>query len=187
MGRVEKGYNGTSTVSRFQPQNFTNVKVVTFDFKTLQPRVQTLASVPYLKDLKKPDLDQVRAGTMVGDGLDPTRDLLGVQQADQALVNIPHLKATIYPFARLAAYEGTVPPYLTGGGLGGYLALFTPDFYPLKTIYRLRFNGWKPYLEKTYYIRKEVPALSGAIHRDRLTFSEQIMDRVVKTPENPEK
>lgn len=187
MGRVEKGYNGTSTVSRFQPQNFTNVKVVTFDFKTLQPRVQTLASVPYLKDLKKPDLDQVRAGTMVGDGLDPTRDLLGVQQADQALVNIPHLKATIYPFARLAAYEGTVPPYLTGGGLGGYLALFTPDFYPLKTIYRLRFNGWKPYLEKTYYIRKEVPALSGAIHRDRLTFSEQIMDRVVKTPEKPEK
>ena len=187
MGRVEKGYNGTSTISRFQPQNFTNVKVVTFDFKTLLPRVQTLNSVPYLKDLKKPDLDQVRAGTMVGDGLDPTRDLLDVRQADQALVNIPHLKATIYPLARLGAYEGTVPPYLTGGGLGGYLALFTPDFYPLKTVYRLRFNGWKPYFEKEYYIRKEVPALSGAIHRDRLTFSEQVQDRVAKPTKKPEK
>ncbi len=187
MGRVDKNYDGTSTVSRFEPQNFTNVKVVTFDLKTLQPRVQTLQSVPYLKDLKKPDVDQVRAGTMVGDGLDPTRDLLDVRQADKALLNIPHLKATIYPFARLGAYEGTVPPYLTGGGLGGYLALFTPDFYPLKTVYRLRFNGWKPYLEKAYYVRKEVPALSGAIHRDRLTFSEQVQERVVKPAEKTEK
>lgn len=187
MGRVDKNYNGTSTVSRFVPQNFTNVKVVTFDLKTLQPRVQILQSVPYLKDLKKPDVDQVRAGTMVGDGLDPTRDLLDVRQADKALLNIPHLKATIYPFARLGAYEGTVPPYLTGGGLGGYLALFTPDFYPLKTVYRLRFNGWKPYLEKAYYVRKEVPALSGAIHRDRLTFSEQVQERVVKPAEKTEK
>lgn len=187
MGRVEKNYDGTSTVSRFEPQNFTNVKVVTFDLKTLQPRVQTLKSVPYLKDLKKPDVDQVRAGTMVGDGLDPTRDLLDVRQADKALLTIPHLKATIYPFARLGAYTGVVPDYLTGGGLGGYLALFTPDFYPLKTVYRLRFNGWKPYLEKAYYVRKEVPALSGAIHRDRLTFSEQVQDRVVKPAEKTEK
>ena len=115
---------------------------------------------------------------MVSDGLDPTRDLIGVQQAEAALTKIPHLKATIYPHARLVGYEGTRPAYLNGGGLGGYLALFTPPFYPIKTVYRLRFKGMKPYVEKEYFIRKEVPALAGLIHRARLTFTQQVRDRV---------
>jgi len=84
-GPVRAGYDGTSTVNRFEPVEFQNVPVVAFDFETMAPRVMTLASVPYVKDLKKPDLDQLRAGTMVGDGLDPTRDLLSVQRADGAL------------------------------------------------------------------------------------------------------
>ena len=177
-GRVREGYDGTSTVSRFEPVDFQHVKAVTFDVETLQPQVVTLNSVPYLKDLKSPDLDQVRAGTMVSDGLDPTRDLIGVQQAEAALTKIPHLKATIYPHARLVGYAGPRPAYLNGGGLGGYLALFTPPFYPIKTVYRLRFKGMKPYVEKEYFIRKEVPALAGLIHRDRLTFTQQVKDRV---------
>lgn len=182
MGQVKPGYDGTSTVSRFEPMSFSNVRVVTFDLETLAPRVLTLKSVPYLKDLKAPDLDQVRAGTMVGDGLDPTRDLLSVRQAEAALTKVPHLKATLYPHSRLVGYT-EMPEYLNGGGLGGYLALFTPDFYPLKTIYRLRFNGWRPYLKPHYFIRKEVPALAGPIHRDRLTFTEQVQDRAVDAPQ----
>lgn len=158
------------------------MRVVTFDLETLAPRVLTLKSVPYLKDLKAPDLDQVRAGTMVGDGLDPTRDLLSVRQAEAALTKVPHLKATLYPHSRLVGYT-EMPEYLNGGGLGGYLALFTPDFYPLKTIYRLRFDGWRPYLKPHYFIRKEVPALAGPIHRDRLTFTEQVQDRAVDAPQ----
>lgn len=181
MGQVKPGYDGTSTVSRFEPVVFPNVRVVTFDLQTLAPRVMTLKTVPYLKDLKEPDLDQVRAGTMVGDGLDPTRDLLRVRQAEVALGKMPHLKATLYPHSRLAGQAK--PEYLDGGGLGGYLALFTPDFYPIKTIYRLRFNGWKPYLKPHYFIRKEVPALAGPIHRDRLTFTEQVQDRAVDAPQ----
>lgn len=183
MGQVKPGYDGTSTVSRFDPVSFPHVRVVTFDLETLAPRVLTLKSVPYLKDLKEPDLDQVRAGTMVGDGLDPTRDLLRVRQAEAALTKMPHLKATLYPHSRLVGYT-EMPAYLNGGGLGGYLALFTPDFYPLKTIYRLRFDGWKPYLKPHYFIRKEVPALAGPIHRDRLTFTEQVQDRAVDAPQS---
>ena len=179
MGRVREGYDGTSTVNRFDLVRFFNVPVVTFDFPSLKPRVLKLKSVPYLKDLKEPNLDQVRAGTMVGDGLDPTRDLLGVRQAEAALPKVPHLKATLYPRARLKGYEQDKPEYLDGGGLAGYLTLFTPDFYPIKKIYRLRFKGWKPYFKVQYYIRKEVPALAGLIHRDRLTFTEQVADRIV--------
>lgn len=177
-GRVREGYDGTSTIHRFTPVNFEHVRAVTFNVENLQPQVVTLNSVPYLKDLKAPDLDQVRAGTMVSDGLDPTRDLIGVRQAEAALTKIPHLKATIYPHARLIGYKGERPAYLNGGGLAGYLALFTPDFYPVKTVYRLRFKGMKPYLEKEYFIRKEVPALAGLVHRDRLTFTQQLQDRV---------
>ncbi len=184
-GRVREGYDGTSVMNRFEPVDFDHVKAVTFDVKTLAPEVVTLKSVPYLKDLKDPDLDQVRAGTMVSDGLDPTRDLIGVQQAEAALNKIPHLKATIYPHARLAGYESTRPAYLDGGGLGGYLALFTPPFYPIKTVYRLRFKGMKPYVEKEYFIRKEVSALAGLVHRDRLTFTQQVEERIEKKEAAP--
>lgn len=178
-GPVRAGYDGTSTVHRFEPVNFERVNVVAFDFETMSPRVMTLASVPYVKDIKKPNVDQLRAGTMVGDGLDPTRDLLGVQQAEASLHKIPHLKATIYPRARLAGWE-TLPPFLDGGGLGAYLALFTPDFYPLKKINRWRWVNGKLTFVPEYFVRKEVPALAGAIHRDHLTFTGQIEDRVVK-------
>lgn len=176
-GPVRAGYDGTSTVNRFEPVEFQNVPVVAFDFETMTPRVMTLATVPYVKDLKKPDLDQLRAGTMVGDGLDPTRDLLSVQRADRALHFIPHLKATIYPRARLAGRE--LPPYLDGGGLGAYLALFTPDFFPLKKINRWRWVDGKLVFVPEYFVRKEVPALAGAIHRNHITFTGQIEDRAV--------
>ena len=185
MGRVQPGYDGTSTVSRFDLIRFFKVPVVTFDFGTLKPHIITLESVPYLKDLKEPDLDQVRASTMVGDGLDPTRDLLGVREAEAALVKIPHLKATLYPRARLEGYDKAKPKYLDGGGLAGYLTLFTPDFYPVKKVRRLRFNGLKPYIETQYFIRREVAALAGLIHRDRLTFTEQVQDRIVPDKASP--
>ena len=185
MGRVKEGYDGTSTVARFDLKRFYDVPVITFDWNTLKPQVLKLKSVPYLKDLKEPDLDQVRAGTMVSDGLDPTRDLLSVSQAEAALVKLPHIKATLYPRARLKGYEVEKPEYLDGGGLAGYLTLFTPDFYPLKKLYRLRFKGWKPYFEPVYFVRKEVPAIAGLIHRDRLTFSQQVQDRVVKEDPAP--
>lgn len=177
-GPVRAGYDGTSTVHRFVPVEFQNVPVVAFDFETMSPRVMTLASVPYVQDLKKPDLDQLRAGTMVGDGLDPTRDLLGVQQAEASLRFIPHLKATIYPRARLAGWND-LPAFLDGGGLGAYLALFTPDFFPLKKVNRWRWVNGKLTLVPEYFVRKEVPALAGAIHRDHLTFTGQIEDRAV--------
>lgn len=177
-GPVRAGYDGTSTVNRFEPVEFQNVPVVAFDFETMAPRVMTLATVPYVKDLKKPDLDQLRAGTMVGDGLDPTRDLLSVQRADGALRFIPHLKATIYPRARLVGYEH-LPPYLDGGGLGAYLALFTPDFFPLKKVNRWRWVDGKLVFVPEYFVRKEVPALAGAIHRNHITFTGQIEDRAV--------
>lgn len=177
-GSVRPGYDGTSTVSRFEPVEFKNVPVVAFDVSTMAPRVMTLVSVPYVKDLKKPDLDQLRAGTMVGDGLDPTRDLLSVGRAERALHFIPHLKATIYPRARLAGRE-KLPPFLDGGGLGAYLALFTPDFFPLKKINRWRWIGGKLVFVPEYFVRKEVPALAGAIHRDHITFTGQIEDRAV--------
>lgn len=178
-GPVRAGYDGTSTVNRFEPVEFTNVPVVAFDFETMAPRVMTLATVPYVKDLKKPDLDQLRAGTMVGDGLDMTRDLLSVGRADEALRYIPHLKATIYPRARLAGREN-LPAFLDGGGLGAYLALFTPDFFPLKKINRWRWIGGKLVLVPEYFVRKEIPTLAGAIHRNHITFTGQIEDRVVE-------
>lgn len=177
-GPVRAGYDGTSTVNRFEPVEFENVPVVAFDFETMAPRVMTLATVPYVKDLKKPDLDQLRAGTMVGDGLDMTRDLLSVERADAALHYIPHLKATIYPRARLAGRE-YLPQFLDGGGLGAYLALFTPDFFPLKKINRWRWIDGKLVLVPEYFVRKEIPALSGAIHRNHITFTGQIEDRAV--------
>lgn len=177
-GPVRAGYDGTSTVNRFEPVEFTNVPVVAFDFETMSPRVVTLATVPYVKDIKKPNLDQLRAGTMVGDGLDPTRDLLSVERAEQALRFIPHLKATIYPHARLAGRE-YLPQFLDGGGLGAYLALFTPDFFPIKKINRLRWIGGKLVLVPEYFVRKEIPALAGAIHRNHITFTGQIEDRIV--------
>ncbi len=178
-GPVRAGYDGTSTVDRFEPVVFDNVPVVAFDFETMSPRVLTLATVPYVKDLKKPDLDQLRASTMVGDGLDPTRDLLSVQQAEASLRYIPHLKATIYPRARLAG-RGTLPAFLDGGGLGAYLALFTPDFFPLKKVNRWRWVDGKLRLVPEYFVRKEVPALAGSIHRNHLTFTGQIEDRAVE-------
>lgn len=182
MGKLPAGYDGTSTMSRFTPVEFKNVPVVGFDFATLTPRVMTLNSVPYLKDLKTPNINKLRASIMVRDGLDVTRDLLSVQQADEALFKIPHLKATIYPHSRLKAYEGTVPPFMNGGGLAGYLALFTPDFYPLKKVLRLRFveGHWRWVPE--YFVRKEVPALAGLVHRDYLTFTYMLFGR--STPDS---
>lgn len=178
MGKVERNYDGTSVVNRFEPVEFSNVPVVAIDYETMTPRVMTLATVPYVKDLKKPDLEMLRAGTMVGDGLDPTRDLLDVRRAEAVLQYIPHLKATIYPQARLAGREN-LPAFLNGGGLGAYLALFTPDFFPLKKIMRWRWVNGKLTRVPEYFVRKEVPALAGSIHRDHLTFTGQIEDRAV--------
>ena len=174
-GPVPAGYDGTSTVHRFEPVTFHKVEVVTFDFETLQPRVVEIGTIPYLKDLKSPDLDQIRASTMVGDGLDPTRDLLSVKKAEAVLRNIPHLKATLYPHPRLM--EGQEVPFLTGGGLGGYLALFTPPFYPLKKIVRLRWKDGKLQFVPEYFVRKEILTLAGFIHRDHLTFTHQVKGR----------
>lgn len=177
MGRVREGYDGTSTVDRFTPVVFDGVRVVTFDIETLQPRVVTLDKVSYVKDLKTPDIDRVRASSMVGDGLDASRDVLTVQRAERALHNIPHLRATIYPQSRVKGYERV--PYMKGGGLAAYLALFTPDFYPIKTIHLLQKVGDKWEWVPTHFVRKEVLALAGAVHRDRLTFTPQVQDRIV--------
>lgn len=176
-GRVPAGYDGTSIVERFEPVVFDGVRVVTFDMLTLQPRVVTLDKVSYVKDLKEPDIDRVRASSMVGDGLDASRDVLTVQRAERALHNIPHLRATIYPQERVKGYEEV--PYMKGGGLAAYLALFTPDFYPIKTIHLLQKVDGKWQWVPTHFIRKEVLALAGAVHRDHLTFTEQVEDRIV--------
>lgn len=171
------GYDGTSMIDRFNAVVDENVRAVVFDFKTLSPRVVTMKTVPHVKDLKPVDVDLVRAGTMIGDRLDITSDLVRVQKANEALRHIPNLRATIYPQSRLPGE--VLPEGLNGGGIGAYLTLFTRDFYPLKKVYRLRFNSMIPKLETQYYVRKEVSALAGAIHRDRLTFFEQVADRVV--------
>ena len=176
-GRVPQGYDGTSTVNRFEPVVFDGVRVVTFDMLTLQPRVVTLDKVSYVKDLKQPDIDRVRASSMVGDGLDASRDVLTVERAERALHNIPHLRATIYPQERVKGYENV--PYMKGGGLAAYLALFTPDFYPIKTVRLLQKVDGKWQWVPTYFVRKEVLALAGAVHRDHLTFTEQVEDRII--------
>ena len=177
MGPVRAGYDGTSEVARFEPVVFDNVKVVTFDMETLQPRVVTLDKVSYVKDLKKPDIDRVRASSMVGDGLDISRDALTVERAEKALHDIPHLRATIYPQSRVS-YADKVP-YMKGGGLAAYLALFTPDFYPIKTIHMLKKVDGKWQWVPTYFIRKEVLTHAGFIHRDHITFTEQVQERIV--------
>lgn len=178
MGGVSSGYDGTCLVNRFEAIEYENVDVVTFDVATLKPQIVTLKKVAYLKDIKKPDMDQLRASSMVGDGLDMTRDLLRVEKAEAALVNLPHLRATIHPHNRLPQKD--LPPYLQGGGLSGYLALFTPDFYPIKKISRLKNVDGRLQFVTEYYIRKEVATLSGLIHRDHLTFTDQVQDRIVK-------
>jgi len=178
MGPVREGYDGTSTVDRFDPQVFNEVEVVVFDVQTLQPQVVKLDKVSYLKDLKKPDINKVRASTMVSDGLDFSRDLLTVEKEEQSLLKIPHLRATIYPKSRLS-YADKIP-YMYGGGLAGYLALFTPDFYPLKKVKILReVNGKKQWVTQ-YYVRREVASLAGMIHRERLTFTPQVQNRIVE-------
>ena len=178
MGRLQEGYDGTSTVARFEPVVFDKVRVVTFDAQTLEPQVVTLDKVSYVKDLKKPDIDRVRASSMVGDGLDASRDVLSVDQAEKALHDIPHLRATIYPQKRVENADAV--PYMKGGGLAAYLALFTPDFYPIKTIHLLKnVDGswqWVP----THFIRKEVLTHAGFVHRDHLTFTDQVKDRIVE-------
>ena len=178
MGRLQEGYDGTSTVARFEPVVFDKVRVVTFDAQTLEPQVVTLDKVSYVKDLKKPNIDRVRASSMVGDGLDVSRDVLSVDQAEKALQDIPHLRATIYPQNRVKNADEV--PYMKGGGLAAYLALFTPDFYPIKTVRLLKkVDGnwqWVP----TYFVRKEVLTHAGFVHRDRLTFTDQVKDRIVE-------
>lgn len=181
MGGVKAGYDGTSTVARFEPVVFENVRVVTFDMLTLKPRVVTLDKVSYVKDLKKPDIDRVRASSMVGDGLDASRDVLTVGRAEKALRDIPHLRATIYPQARVPQAEKV--PYMKGGGLAAYLALFTPDFYPVKTVRLLKKVDGKWQWVPTHFIRKEVLTHAGFVHRDHLTFTEQVEDRMVHTNE----
>ena len=178
MGHLRDGYDGTSVVDRFEPVVFDNVRVVTFDAQTLAPQVVTLNKVSYVKDLKKPDIDRVRASSMVGDGLDASRDVLTVQQAEKALHDIPHLRATIYPQNRVKNADEV--PYMKGGGLAAYLALFTPDFYPIKTVRFLKKVDGKWQWVPTYFIRKEVLTNAGYVHRDRLTFTEQVEDRIVK-------
>ncbi len=178
MGRVQEGYDGTSTVARFEPVVFDNVRVVTFDMLTLEPRVVTLSQVSYVKDLKKPDIDRVRASSMVGDGLDASRDVLTVGRAERALRDIPHLRATIYPQNRVE--NSADVPYMKGGGLAAYLALFTPDFYPIKTVHLLKKVDGKWQWVPTHFIRKEVLTHAGFVHRDRLTFTEQVQDRIVE-------
>lgn len=177
-GRLPSGYDGTSKISRFKPINFENVPVVGFDLASLEPKVLTLQSVPYLQDLKKPNVNKLRASIMVRDGLDVTRDLLDVGSAEKALFKIPHLKATIYPHSRLAAYKGEVPQFMDGGGLAGYLALFTPDFYPLKKVFRLRFQEGRFKFVPEYFVRKEVVSLAGLVHRDHLTFTYMLFGRI---------
>ena len=178
MGPVRPGYDGTSTVDRFEPQVFNNVEVIVFDVATLEPEVVTLDKVSYLKDLKSADINKVRASTMVSDGLDLSRDLLTVEQEETSLLKVPHLRATIYPRQRLS-YADKIP-YMYGGGLAGYLALFTPDFYPIKKVKMLREVDGKKQWVTQYYVRKEVASLAGMIHRERLTFVPQIHDRIVK-------
>lgn len=178
MGRVHEGYDGTSTMARFVPVVFDNVRVVTFDAQTLQPQVVTLDKVSYVKDLKTPDIDRVRASSMVGDGLDASRDVLSVDRAEKALHDIPHLRATIYPQNRVENADKV--PYMKGGGLAAYLALFTPDFYPVKTVRLLKKVDGKWQWVPTHFIRKEVLTHAGFVHRDRLTFTQQIKDRIVK-------
>lgn len=172
------GYDGTRQMARFEPRTSRGVKAVVFeDGRYPRPRVVDLKSVSYVKDLHPSDADLIRAGKMVSDRVDETWDLLTIQQAGRTLPKIPDLKATIYPKTRLPGQ--TLPEDLTGGGVNAYLTLFTPDFYPVKTVYRLRWKGLKPVVQPQYYIRKEVPALSGSIHRERLTFLEQVADRVI--------
>ncbi len=177
MGRVENGYDGTSLVDRYEPVVFDKVRVVTFDMLTLQPRVVTLDKVSYVKDLKEPDIEKVRASSMVGDGIDESRDVLTVERSERALRNIRHLKATVYPHGRIS--NPTCYPYMNGGGLAGYLALFTPDFYPIKTVNLWRNMGGQWKRVPTHFVRKEVLALAGFVHRDFLTFTEQVEDRIV--------
>ena len=182
MGPVKAGYDGTSIVDRFNPVVFDHVRVVTFDMETLQPRVVTLDKVSYVKDLKQPDIDRVRASSMVSDGLDASRDVLTVGRAERALRDIPHLRATIYPQSRVKESEKV--PYMKGGGLAAYLALFTPDFYPIKTVRLLQKVDGKWQWVPTHFIRKEVVTHAGFVHRDHLTFTEQVQDRIVSdTPQ----
>lgn len=182
MGRVAPGYDGTSTVARFEPVVFENVPVVTFDMLTLEPRVVVLDKVSYVKDLKTPDIDQVRASRMVADGLDASRDVLTVARAEQALRDIPHLRATVHPQGRVAGFENV--PYMKGGGLAAYLALFTPDFYPLQSVRLLQKVDGQWQWVRTYFVRKEVLTHAGFSHRDHLTFTEQVEERRVdKKPE----
>ncbi len=178
MGRVREGYDGTSTVARFEPVVFDKVRVVTFNGESLQPEVVTLDKVSYVKDLKEPDIDRVRASSMVGDGLDASRDVLTVGRAEKALHDIPHLRATIYPQNRVTNADQV--PYMKGGGLAAYLALFTPDFYPIKTVHMLRSVDGKWQWVPTHFIRKEVLTHAGFVHRDHLTFTEQVKDRIVE-------
>lgn len=177
MGNVKAGYDGTSTVDRFEPVVFDQVRVVTFDMQTLQPQVVTLDKVSYVKDLKQPDIDKVRASSMVGDGLDASRDVLTVGRAEKTLRNIPHLRATIYPQHRVS-YADKVP-YMKGGGLAAYLALFTPDFYPIKTVHLLKYVDGKWQWVPTHFVRKEVVSLASFVHRDHLTFTQQVEDRIM--------
>lgn len=173
------GYDGTREMFRFEARTQKNVKAVVFENPLdPKPRVVTLKSVSYVHDFRPTDTDLIRAGKMISDRLDETWDLLSVQRTAGMLPKIPNLKATIYPKTRLPG--GVLPPDLTGGGANAYLALFTNYFYPVKTVHRLRWRGFKPVLEPQYYIRKEVPALAGSIHRERLTFLDQVTERILQ-------
>ena len=185
LGNRDPNYDGTSLRSRYDPVVFDNVKVVVFDDVTLQPKVTTIDKVSYLKDLKKPDPYKEKASRMVGDGIDESRDLLSVQSASEVLLKIPSLRATIRPYNRIS-YAHNVAN-MRGGGMAGYLALFTPDFYPIKEVKLLREVDGKKVWVTEYFIRREVVALSGFIHRDRLTFSSQISlrDKIPATPQAP--
>lgn len=180
LGNRDPNYDGTSLRSRYEAKVFDNVDVVVFNDKTLKPEVTTVQKVSYLKDLKKPDPYKEKASRMVGDGIDETRDLLSVQSASKALLQIPSLRATIRPQNRISYAQNI--PNMNGGGMAGYLALFTPDFYPIKKVKLLREVDGKKQWVTEYFIRREVVALSGFIHRERLTFSSQINMREQAQP-----
>ena len=171
LGNRDPNYDGTSLRARYEAKVFDNVKVVLFNDQTLKPEIKVIEQVSYLKDLKKPDLYMEKASRMVGDGLDESRDLLSVQSASAAILNIPSLRATIHPHSRISYAEKV--PYMFGGGLAGYLALFTPDFYPIKEVKLLREVDGKKQWVTEYFIRREVVALASFVHRERLTFSSQ--------------
>lgn len=177
-----QGYDGTKIINRFFYKTEKNVKVIVFDAQ-YKPVVVELEKVSYVIDQTNKDIDLLRASTMSSHAIDDTRDILTVAQAEKTLQKLPHLKATIYPHSRFPGIK--LPEDLKGGGLNAHLALFTKDFFPIKTTVSLEFSGLKPTLVRNYWVPKEISALAGNIHGPRLPFLSQVQDKVVKVLSAP--